>query len=94
MSDIEFFTIKKETEKQALVALKHYLKKHHYNSWTLGNTDKYDNLIIPIRWDWKPDSDWGKPDAPTGIIVLKGYESLDEIGAIEEVIKKYSKGNK
>ncbi len=91
MSDVEFFTIKKEAEKYDLVALRHYLKKHNYNSWTLGSTDKYSNFLIPIRWDRKPDSDWGRPEAATGIIVLKGYESLDEISAIEEVIKEFSK---
>lgn len=87
MSDMEFFTIKKQNEKACLVALEHWLKKHYYNSWTTGGEDKYCNPLIPIRWDDEPDSDWGRPNPVTGIIVLKGYNNCDE-SVIDDVIDK------
>jgi hypothetical protein len=86
MSDIEFFTINKNPK--SLVALKYWLKKHNYNTWTTGNADKNGNPIIPIRWDWKPDSDWGKVDPATGIIVIK-----DDV-PVEDVVGVLRKGSK
>ncbi len=83
MSDIEFFTVNKNPK--SLIALKHWLKKHYYNSWTTGGDDKYGNPIIPIRWDWKPDSDWGKPEKATGIIVIKEGASISEV---EKILQK------
>jgi len=45
---------------------------------------KNGNHIIPIRWDKSPDSDWGKPQPATGIIVIKENfpDFIDEIESI------------
>ena len=75
--DIQFFTINQNPA--CLKALKFWLKNHRYNSWSELGEDKNGNEIIPIRWDSKPDSDWGKPQPATGIVVIKNPEFRDKV---------------
>lgn len=75
---MKFFVINKNPK--SLIALRFWLKKEHkYNSYTMCQEDRNGNPIIPIRWDRRPDSDWGKPDPVSGIIVVKDRDKLDEV---------------
>lgn len=78
---VDFFVVKDEN---SLIALKHWLKGHKYNIYNSSSRDKNNNRIIPIRWDWKPDSDWGKLEPVSGIIVIKD-ESLSN--KVEQLVK-------
>jgi len=77
---MEFFVVTKD--RKSLHALKYWLRKHRYNSWSLSGKDKNGNEMIPIRWDRAPDSDWGKPEKATGIVIIKDKSLYDEAEAI------------
>jgi len=81
---MKFFTIRDE---KSLIILKSWLKEHRYNSYALSGKDKNGNGMITIRWDRNPDSDWGKPEKATGIILIP--PSLEELSdKVEEVVTK------
>lgn len=53
---------------QAKTALKYWLRRRDYNSYSMGSTDKQGRDIIGLSWELRPDSDYSKFER-RGIIV-------------------------
>jgi len=57
--------------------LQKFLERQRFNTFSMFSIDKNGNHVFKLYWDYKPDSDWSKPEIKA-IICLVGTGKMND----------------